>query len=100
VAAFGHLVRAEADPGHGSWTPEVARVQEGLEGLQEARARLSDLLTMDTGPVLFELHFALLSTVKRTMRELDLDERIRRQLRLHPPTPPLLTRAPRRRPRR
>lgn len=100
VSAFGHLVRAEADRTRGSWTPEIARVQEALVGLHEARARLSDLLTMDTGPVLFELHVALLSTVKRTMHELDLDVRIRRQLRLHPPTPPLLTRAPRRRPRR
>jgi hypothetical protein len=73
-------------------------VKEGLEGLHEARARLNDLLLMDASPLLLELHASLLSTVKRLLTELDLDARMRRQLRLVPMTPPLLTRATRRRP--
>lgn len=97
VAAFGELVRAEAMPTPGA-TPEVDRMQEALDGLHEARARLNELLLIDTGPVVLELHFALLSTVKRLLREMDLDVRIRRQLRLLPSTQPLLTRASRRRP--
>jgi hypothetical protein len=55
---------------------------EALEGLREARARLNELLLVDTAPVLFELHFSVLSVVKRLLVELNLDERIRRQLRL------------------
>jgi hypothetical protein len=95
LGAFGELVRAEAQPQPGSRAPEAARVKEGLEGLRESRARLSDLLLMNSAPVLAELHFAMLTTVRRLLRELDLDERMRRQLRLQPP-PPLLVRATRR----
>jgi len=98
LAAFGELVRAEAQPQRREGrAPDTARVQEALEGLHEARARLNDLLLMNSAPVLSELHFALLSTVKRLLSELDLDERIRRQLRLRP-APSTLARASRRRP--
>jgi hypothetical protein len=98
VSAFGELVRVEAEPGRTDATTELGRVKEGLEGLHEARARLNDLLLMDASPLLLELHASLLSTVKRLLTELDLDARMRRQLRLVPMTPPLLTRATRRRP--
>jgi hypothetical protein len=98
VSAFGELVRVEAEPGRTDATTELARVKEGLEGLHEARARLNDLLLMDASPLLVELHASLLTTVKRLLTELDLDARMRRQLRLVPMTPPLLTRATRRRP--
>ena len=82
VAAFGDLVRAEAQPERHDVAAEIHEVQDALEGLHEARARLSDLLLMDTGPVLFELHAAVLATVKRLLAEMSLDERVRRQVRL------------------
>jgi hypothetical protein len=97
VAAFGELVDAEAEPERRSATPEVERMREGIVGLHEARARLSDFLLMDTSPLLFELHFQLLSTVKRVLSEVDLDERVRRQLRLRPPPSALRSRTVRRR---
>ena len=84
VAAFGGLVRAEAEPEHHNVTPEIHHVQAAGDGLHEARARLNDLLLMDTEPVLFELHSAVLATVKRLLTELNLDERVRRELRLRP----------------
>jgi uncharacterized membrane protein YccC len=98
VAAFGELVRAEAEPERRSTAREIERMREGLEGLREARARLNDLLTIETTPGLFELHFTMLSTVKRLLSEMDLEARVRRQLRLRPPTATLRPRAPRRRP--
>ncbi len=82
VAAFGELVREEARPEHGDTTTEGDRVRAALEGLHEARARLNELVTLDTGPVLFELHYSLLATVKRLLVEMDLDARVRRQERL------------------
>jgi hypothetical protein len=95
VDAFGELVRVESRPGRGSATPQVHRVQAGLEGLHEARARLTELLLVDTDPLLLELHAAVLSTVRRLLREMSLEERVRRQLRLlprstrtRPPYPP------------
>jgi len=97
VAAFGELVQAEASPGAAGDLAEVQRTRDALEGLREARARLSDLALLDTGPVLVELHVALLTTVKRLLSEMDLDARIRRQLRLLPLPRPRLTRATRRR---
>jgi hypothetical protein len=97
LAAFGALVRAEAEPERTNTAAEVHRMREGVEGLGEARARLSDMLTFDTSPVVVELHFAMLSTVKRLLGELDLDARVRRQLRLRPEAPHLLSRAGRRR---
>jgi hypothetical protein len=100
VAAFGELVRAEAAPTRGGIAPVIERVQQGMEDLHEARARLNDLLLTDTAPVLVELHAALLSTVKRLLNEMDLDQRVRRQLRLMPMTQPIMARASRRRPGR
>ena len=68
-----------------------------LEGRQEIgdmlRARLEDVILAGAEPELLELHVAVLSTVKRLLRELDLAERIRRQLRLVPPARPRLPRA-------
>lgn len=85
VAAFGALVRAEAAPERSDASEEVTEMAEALEGLREARARLNELLTVDTAAVLFELHFSMLSAVKRLLGELDLDARVQRQLRLRPP---------------
>jgi len=39
-------------------------------------------------PGLHELHAAVLSTVRRLLTEMDLDERVRRQVRLAPRTRP------------
>lgn len=99
LEAFGELVRAEGRPPEEGGAPEIVKVQQALEGMHEGRARVSDLLLMNSAPVLAELNFALLATVKRLLGELDLNERIRRQMRLRPTTPPLLVRASRRRPR-
>jgi len=82
VSAFGDLVRAEARPEHPDVLLEIHRVQAGLHGLHEARARLDELMTVQTLPVVLELHGAVLVTVKRLLVEMDLDERVRRQLRL------------------
>jgi hypothetical protein len=88
VDAFGHLVRHEGDRTKQLSADDVQAVRSALEGLHEARARLEELLTTDSRPGLLELHAAVLSTVKRLQRELDLDERIRRQVRLRRPTSP------------
>lgn len=85
VAAFGALVRAEASPERSDASAEVTEMAEALEGLREARARLNELITVDTSAVLFELHFSMLSSVKRLLGELDLDARVQRQMRLRPP---------------
>jgi hypothetical protein len=82
VDAFGELVRAEARLDGGSVAPQVHRVQAGLDGLHEARARLDDLLLVDTPPVVHDLHASMQATVRRLLREMSLEERVRRQLRL------------------
>ncbi len=87
VDAFGALVRVEAQPQRPGTGPEIEGVRSALEGLHEARARLNDLMLTDTDPVLFELTAAVLSTVKRLLREMSLEERVRRQLRLLARTP-------------
>jgi hypothetical protein len=90
VDAFGQLVHDEADPAKHTGSADVQALRAALDGLHEARARLDDLLMSPTAPELVELHAAVLSTVKRLLREMDLDERIRRQVRLlRPPRPPL-----------
>jgi hypothetical protein len=87
---FGQLVQAEADPTKAVSVAHVQALRDALEGMHEARARLNDLLMADSDSQLLELHAAVLSTVKRILREMDLDERIRRQVRLLPPTRPRL----------
>jgi len=98
LAAFGALVQVETDPERTGALVELARVEYGLEELREARARLSDLLTVATDPVVTELHAAVLTTVRRLLAELDLQGRVRRQLRLQRAARPVLPRAARPRP--
>jgi hypothetical protein len=88
VDAFGQLVHDESDPAQRLSAADVQALREAREGLHEARARLETMLVDGTSPELLELHAAVLSTVKRLLRELDLDERIRRQVRLHRATRP------------
>jgi hypothetical protein len=92
VDAFGQLVRDEADPGNRITSADVQALREALEGLHEARARLDDLMTVSDVPELRELHAAVLSTVRRLLTEMDLDERVRRQVRLARRTRPRRTR--------
>ena len=48
VDAFGQLVRDEADPAKRLSSADVEGLRDALEGLHEARARLDDLLLVDT----------------------------------------------------
>lgn len=99
IDAFGQLVHDEAEPA--TRLGSVQALREALSGLHEARARLDEVLLTGVTPDLLELHVAVLTTVKRLLRELDLAERLRRQLRLQPPrqrlrgvgAPPVRTRA-------
>lgn len=88
VDAFGRVVRNESNPAVRLDSADVQAVRDALEGLLEARARLDELLTAGEAPDLLELHAVMLSTVKRLLRELDLDERVRRQFRLLRPARP------------
>ena len=88
VDAFGQLVRDEAVPTRQISTADVGALREALDGLHEARARLDDLLMSGVAPGLVELHASVLQTVKRLLREMDLDERIRRQVQLLRPARP------------
>jgi hypothetical protein len=92
IDAFGQLVHDEAGPSTTMSSADVERLREALDGLHEARARLEDLLVAGLPAPLLELHAALLSTVKRLLREMDLDERVRRQVRLLRRTRPRLPR--------
>jgi uncharacterized membrane protein YccC len=88
VDAFGQLVRDEADPAKRISAADVQALRDALAGLHEARARLEELLVAGSRPELLELHAAVLSTVKRLLAEMDLDERVRRQVRLLRPSRP------------
>jgi hypothetical protein len=92
VDAFGQLVRGEADSARRMSPADVLALQEALEGMHEARARLDDLLRAGAAPELLELHAAVLTTVKRLLREMGLDQRIRRQVQMVRPTQPRHTR--------
>jgi hypothetical protein len=94
LAAFGALVRAESLPKGRDVPGQVAEVKAALDGLHEARARMNELLLIDTAPVLSELHTAVLTAVKRLLVELSLDERMRREMRLWRSRRPLVHRAP------
>lgn len=85
VDSFGQLVRDEADPSSQMSAADIAAHREALGGLHEARARLDELFLAGIAPELLELHAAVLATVKRLLREMDLDERVRRQVRLLQP---------------
>lgn len=88
VDAFGQVVHEEADPLPRAASVDLQTLRETLEGLREARARLEELLLAGGTPEQLELHAAVLSTVKRVLREMDVDERMRRQVRLAGPARP------------
>ena len=76
VREFGRLVHADADP---DARADPAPLREALSEMQDARARVTDLILAGTGAdlALTELLYGLLSTVERLLRELDPDERAR-----------------------
>ena len=84
VDAFGQLVRDDADPRKRTGIDDVQRLRAAMEGVHEARARLDELAMAGISPQLQELQSAVLLTVKRLLSEMDLDERMRRQVRLKP----------------
>jgi len=84
VDAFGQLVHDEAGPARLISPERVQDLRDALEGLHEARARLTDVVLTGAPDGLLELHVAVLSTVKRLLTELDLAARIRRQIRMQP----------------
>jgi hypothetical protein len=88
IGAFGQLVRNDAGPSVTLSRDDVLALQDALEGLKEARARLEDLLTFEPTPELRELEAVVLSTVRRLLREMDLEQRVRRQLELGRPARP------------
>jgi uncharacterized membrane protein YccC len=88
IGTFGQLVRNEAVPAASPSTDDVQALRDALDGMQEARARLNDLATTESAPELRELHAVTLSTVKRLLREMDLEQRVRRQVQLVPPIRP------------
>ena len=88
IDAFGQLVRNDATPAATLSADDVRALQAALEGLQEARARLEDLLTVEPTPELRELDAVVLSTIRRLLREMDLEQRVRRQLQLRHPARP------------
>lgn len=82
VDAFGQLVHDEADPSVRISAEDAETLERAQEGMREARARLDGMLAAGGPSPLLELTAAVLGTVKRMQREMDLDERVRRQLRL------------------
>jgi hypothetical protein len=81
VDAFGRLVRDEGDPGVRLSSEEVQTLRTALDGMHDSRARLDELFLSSDSHLLLELHAAVLATVKRLLSEMDLDERVRRQVR-------------------
>ncbi len=80
VRAFGRLVRAEIDSGA---EVEERALAAALETLLDARARLTELMLVDPGGdrELWALNSAVLETVERILRELDVADHIRRRTR-------------------
>jgi hypothetical protein len=85
IDAFGALVRNEAGAAPTLSSGDVQALRDALEGMHEARARLDDLLTTASSPDLVELHAVVLTTVKRLLAEMDLEQRVRRQVQLGRP---------------
>ena len=86
VDAFGELVRNEADVQAHLSQHDIAELQHAQDRLHQARARLDAALTSAQSADVVELFSATRATVRRMEAELALDERVRRQLRLAPPS--------------
>jgi uncharacterized membrane protein YccC len=90
LRAFGRVIRAEVD---GDPEPVEKELQDMLEAVREARARLTDLLLVNPRATdsSWELNGALLTSVERVIRELDVEERARQRERLLEARTPRLT---------
>lgn len=77
IDAFGRLVCTEAE----GVSPPDAELAHALETVREARARLTDLLTIDPHDDLraWELNGSLLASIDRMLGEIDLEERRRQR---------------------
>jgi uncharacterized membrane protein YccC len=82
--AFGQLVADEAGPPGRSDAVEVDIdvVRQARRALDDTRQHLEQALAGGTAGPQLELDAAVLATVRRLLDELDLDQRIRRQVRL------------------
>jgi hypothetical protein len=78
VAAFGVVVRSEAENAQGAMTGELA---EALDAVRETRVRITELLLTDPGDALglWQLRGSLLAGIERVVAELDLEELARRR---------------------
>jgi hypothetical protein len=89
IHAFGELVRNEGEVQLELSGADIDRLNEALAGLHQAHERLDAALdaavAAGTWPEVTELHAVERLTVKRLLHELDLEERVRRQLRLMRP---------------
>jgi Aromatic acid exporter family member 1 len=81
LRAFGRVIRAEVD---GDAEPVETELMNMLEAVREARARLTDLLLVNPHATdsTWELNGALLTSVERVIRELDVEERAKQRQRL------------------
>ena len=85
IDAFGELVRNEGDVRSDLGAGDIERVRTALDDLHRTRDRLAEEIAASPSTEVLELRSSQRSTVKRVLRELDLDQRVRRQLRLSPP---------------
>jgi hypothetical protein len=85
VRTFGSLVRVEAEE---EGIPHPDELAAALESVAEARARLTELLLVDprAEPHVWALHGALLASIERILRELDIQERLRERERAGTPS--------------
>jgi hypothetical protein len=74
--SFGRMVRAQVDE---DAVAESGQLAAALTALREARARVTELLLLGprSDPEYWELNVALLATVERVLRELDVEEYVR-----------------------
>lgn len=92
IGAFGDLVANEGQVRTDLSRHDVERVRTALDDLHRTQDRLAEEIASASSTEVLELRSSQRSTVKRLLRELDLDQRVRRQLRLRPhkrpPLPP------------
>lgn len=84
IDAFGELVRNEGDVQVELTRGDVVRLRATLDSLRDSLARLDQAVIGGASPDVTELQAIERTTVRRLLRELDLEARVRRQLGLQP----------------